>query len=293
MTYTGPEQPQGVDRFVTGWENNLDFIPFPTKGPRRGVCLSGIWNHCNVAEGSSWTKNFRLNILSSENHFRSASCLCCSLQQSSANVCPSSEDMEPPPSPVFQEALKKQEFCLILNKLNPVGGNNKHNKLVSCNNSRFAACSSRHREKLFLMFLHLNNISDTENHHWPFLLALKIWYFLNYCYYFNVTVGSALWDGQISIIISPYVGGKKMHWPPFVIGEKLRILNFTVSSSWNLPEIVRRNELNTTLHPSPGAMAAVADILFVCSLLTSLGPCCFNRSLFQCSPCQRCLFVFE
>lgn len=101
LTYAGPEQPQGVERVVTGWEKNLDFISFSTEGPRRGVCWSGIWNHCNVAEGSSWTKNFRLNVLSSENHFRSASCLCCLFQHSSANVCPSSEDMEPSPSPVF------------------------------------------------------------------------------------------------------------------------------------------------------------------------------------------------
>lgn len=46
------------------------------------------------------TKNFRLNVLSSVKHFRSTSCLCCSLQHCLAHVCPSSEDMKhPPPHP--------------------------------------------------------------------------------------------------------------------------------------------------------------------------------------------------
>lgn len=60
-----------------------------------------IWNHCNIAKASSWTKNFRLNVLFSENHFPSASCLCCSLQHS-ANVCPFSEDMKHP-HPLFSK----------------------------------------------------------------------------------------------------------------------------------------------------------------------------------------------
>lgn len=125
---TGPEIP---------WMSSLH----QRKGPRRCVCSSGIWNHCNVAKGSSWTKNFGFCLLRTTFVARHVS----AAPYSTSLLIfahPQKIWSTPPPSSIFQEAVKKQYFCLILNKLNPVGGNNIHNKLVSCNNSRFAVCSS-------------------------------------------------------------------------------------------------------------------------------------------------------